>query len=164
LPGKKVVVSCAVIVETVAIAANGKRFGYVRSDGEIGIREMDLRGEEAWDDSPAALARGRAVECAAAGPHHGDKCSGGRVQAPNAQFTRECPVCFGTGGRPLGVAATGKADQAYSARDCPRCLGETCLVCEKMKQCCVCTNLDDAEQMTRAIQAIHMPGTTQRTG
>lgn len=39
------------------------------------------------------------VECDAIGPHHGDKCSGGRVQSPNAQFTRECDVCHGTGNK-----------------------------------------------------------------
>jgi hypothetical protein len=40
--------------------------------------------------------------CVATGPHHGDRCSWGRVQAPNAQFTVPCPSCGGSGkaGRP----------------------------------------------------------------
>jgi len=37
------------------------------------------------------------VKCRAIGPHHGDECNWGRIQSPNAQFTRECPVCKGTG-------------------------------------------------------------------
>lgn len=39
----------------------------------------------AWRD-------GWTVACRAVGPHHGDRCSGGRVQAPNAQFTQRCPA------------------------------------------------------------------------
>lgn len=39
----------------------------------------------------------RKVNCTAVGWHHGDPCSGGRVQSPNAQFTRDCPACRGTG-------------------------------------------------------------------
>jgi len=35
--------------------------------------------------------------CTAVGPHHGDRCSEGRVQAPNAQFTTQCRRCKGTG-------------------------------------------------------------------
>jgi hypothetical protein len=35
--------------------------------------------------------------CDAIGPHHGDRCNGGKVQSPNAQFTRDCQVCGGTG-------------------------------------------------------------------
>lgn len=35
--------------------------------------------------------------CDAVGPHHGDRCSNGRIQSPNAQFTRECEVCKGSG-------------------------------------------------------------------
>ncbi len=37
------------------------------------------------------------VECRAVGPHHGDVCSGGRVQSPNAQFTGMCEACKGAG-------------------------------------------------------------------
>ncbi len=37
------------------------------------------------------------MKCTAIGPHHGDPCNGGRVQSPNAQFTRDCEVCRGTG-------------------------------------------------------------------
>jgi len=36
-------------------------------------------------------------ECQAIGPYHGDKCSGGRIQSPNAQFTQDCRACGGTG-------------------------------------------------------------------
>jgi hypothetical protein len=35
--------------------------------------------------------------CESIGPHHGDKCNGGRVQSPNAQFTQDCPACKGSG-------------------------------------------------------------------
>lgn len=38
-----------------------------------------------------------AVQCDHIGEHHGDKCNGGRIQAPNAQFTQECPKCKGSG-------------------------------------------------------------------
>lgn len=38
--------------------------------------------------------------CDAIGKHHGDKCSGGRIQSPNAQFTQDCPSCNGTGQQP----------------------------------------------------------------
>ncbi len=39
-----------------------------------------------------------AVEpCDHIGEHHGDRCNGGRIQSPNAQFTRQCPKCKGTG-------------------------------------------------------------------
>ena len=39
----------------------------------------------------------RKVKCTAVGWHHGDPCDGGRVQSPNAQFTRDCTACRGTG-------------------------------------------------------------------
>lgn len=42
-------------------------------------------------------------ECMARGQWHGDLCSGGRIQAPNAQFTQMCPNCSGTG-RVEGIA------------------------------------------------------------
>lgn len=46
----------------------------------------------------AAIAKAEGVKpCTAIGPHHGDVCSGGRIQSPNAQFTRNCAVCKGTG-------------------------------------------------------------------
>jgi hypothetical protein len=35
--------------------------------------------------------------CTAIGEHHGDRCSDGRIQSPNAQFTRSCPACKRTG-------------------------------------------------------------------
>lgn len=35
--------------------------------------------------------------CDAIGPHHGDRCLGGHIQSPNAQFTQDCAVCGGTG-------------------------------------------------------------------
>ncbi len=38
--------------------------------------------------------------CEAVGRHHGDRCSDGRIQSPNAQFTQDCPACSGTGRRP----------------------------------------------------------------
>lgn len=37
------------------------------------------------------------TECTAVSPHHGDRCDGGRVESPNAQFTRDCTVCKGHG-------------------------------------------------------------------
>mgnify|MGYP000358379697 CR=1 FL=1 len=36
-------------------------------------------------------------KCHATGPHHNDRCNGGRVQCPNAQFTQPCDHCHGTG-------------------------------------------------------------------
>lgn len=39
------------------------------------------------------------AECKAIGPHHGDKCNGGRIQSPNAQFSQNCAECKGTGKR-----------------------------------------------------------------
>lgn len=41
------------------------------------------------------------IRCTAIGPYHGDRCDNGRITSPNAQFTRECPVCGGTGEEPL---------------------------------------------------------------
>jgi len=38
--------------------------------------------------------------CKAKGSHHDDECSGGRIQSPDAQFTRQCPTCHGTGRTP----------------------------------------------------------------
>lgn len=38
--------------------------------------------------------------CEAIGPHHRDRCDGGRVQCANAQFTEDCRVCHGTGRAP----------------------------------------------------------------
>jgi hypothetical protein len=40
---------------------------------------------------------GNTQTCEAIGPHHGDRCSGGRIQSPNAAFTRDCYECGGTG-------------------------------------------------------------------
>lgn len=54
----------------------------------------------------AAFAGG---ECEAVGPHHGDRCSGGRVQSPNSQFSRACDACRGTGQLP------GLAESLFSA-------------------------------------------------
>lgn len=44
------------------------------------------------------------VPCGAVGRHHGDRCDGGRIQSPNAQFTQDCPTCRGTGSVPNGYA------------------------------------------------------------
>lgn len=43
--------------------------------------------------------------CDAIGPHHGDRCSGGRIQSPNAQFTRMCEVCCGTAKKLAAIPA-----------------------------------------------------------
>jgi len=64
--------------------------------GEIRLPAVRTRGQL------AVLCRGLGIagdpaECTAIGPHHGDRCSGGRIQSPNAQFTRDCPVCRGLG-------------------------------------------------------------------
>lgn len=45
-------------------------------------------------------ARARTRKCRAVGPHHGDRCAGGRIESPNAAFTRDCPACKGTGREP----------------------------------------------------------------
>lgn len=39
--------------------------------------------------------------CYTLGPHHDDVCNGGRIQSPNAQFTRDHEACRGTGYVPM---------------------------------------------------------------
>lgn len=74
-----------------------------------GMREMPSRdilreGRDGgmWDELKLAApsVEHGSIACTALGPYHGDKCNSGRVQAPNAQFTRECSVCGGTGVQP----------------------------------------------------------------
>lgn len=64
---------------------------YVRADTAL------VRLSAPHQDTDAAISRARVVICRAVGPHHGDPCSGGRVAAPNAQFTVACAACGGTG-------------------------------------------------------------------
>lgn len=76
------------------------------------IAYFDRLQADSGPDDPLAVARERthgqrifatraaialAEKCKAVGPYHGDPCNGGRVQAPNAQFTEACPACRGTG-------------------------------------------------------------------
>lgn len=58
------------------------------------------------------------VKCEAVGPHHGDSCSGGRIQSPNAQFTRNCPTCQGTGFRTVETAHCRGCHVIDLLRDC----------------------------------------------
>lgn len=74
--------------------------GYYRGDRPCGYVS---RGFVSHVTCTAAAFLGGS-ECRARGPHHGDTCYGGRVQAANAQFTIDCPTCRGTG-RTEGIAA-----------------------------------------------------------
>lgn len=54
------------------------------------------RGDTRCAECRAALAPS-VTPCEAIGPHHSDKCNGGRVQCSNAQFTEACKACGGSG-------------------------------------------------------------------
>lgn len=53
----------------------------------------------------------RDLPCAAVGRYHADLCDGGRVQAPNSQFTVECLHCRGT-----GTVSDGRRERAAGYR------------------------------------------------
>ena len=60
------------------------------------------------------------VECYATGESHGDRCAGGRIQSPNAQFTRDCSQCNGTGRLPNPILAHLRPKMVT----CERCDGD----------------------------------------
>jgi uncharacterized protein (TIGR02996 family) len=58
-----------------------------------------------WLTHAAALYWRPDDPCRVRGLHHGDQCAGGRVGAPNAQFTTACLACKGTGLNPYQSTA-----------------------------------------------------------
>lgn len=62
---------------------------------DVGVWYAERLERAAKEIREANKAVERAVECDYISPIHGDRCKGGRVQAPNAQFTQQCPKCKG---------------------------------------------------------------------
>ena len=86
--------------------AYAKDIGIVRDPNHLEhgswARKTVVHPDVGW--KAELMGRYEEAPCDGIGPYHGDRCSDGRIQSPNAQFTRACLKCEGTGLKKGGEA------------------------------------------------------------